>query len=290
MKGPAPLPVSTETDRLLRGHLINQERRGNLPKSIVVRQTALRSFARWLEPRTLLEATRDDIETFLDGRKGSEGRALNGRTRYAWLSHFHAFYMQCVNEELIVRDPTLTIVRPKIRRTLPRPIEDEDLAQALAQAPPQMRAILALACFGGLRCQELAGLNRDDVIEAKGLLRVVNGKGGHERVLPLHPEALAALRCLPMPRTGCLFSRPMGGRYSPNDMSVGIADYLRSIGIAATAHQCRHWYATGVYAASHDIRLVQELLGHQSPTTTAIYVAFSNIEATAAVGALKLGA
>jgi hypothetical protein len=55
-----------------------------------------------------------------------------------------------------------------------------------------MRAVLSLAAYQGLRCQEIAGIERDDVLEAKGLLRVVKGKGGHERILPLHPEALAA--------------------------------------------------------------------------------------------------
>ena len=66
--------------------------------------------------------------------------------------------------------------------------------------------MLSLAAYAGLRCQEIAGLDREDVLEAKGLLRVVKGKGGVERIVPLHPEALAALRCLPMPRSGALFS------------------------------------------------------------------------------------
>jgi integrase/recombinase XerC len=279
--GPAPLPVTTEATELLRGHRLAQERRGNLPRSIQKRQGNLKSFARWLEPRTLLEATRDDIETFLDARRGRDGRVLNAKTRYAWISHFHAFFTWAVNEELVVRDPTLTIVRPKIRRTLPRPVDDDDLGQALAQAPPQMRAILAVAAYQGLRCQEIAGLDRDDVLEGKGLLRVTKGKGGYERIMPLHPEALAALRCLPMPR---------GGRFSPADMSVAMIKYLRDIGVDATGHQLRHWFATSIYEATHDIRLTQELLGHQSPTTTAIYVAFSSVDAAAAVASLKIGA
>jgi integrase/recombinase XerC len=286
---PELISHTTETERLLRLHRINQERRGNLPRSIQKRQQCLKSFARWLEPRTLFEASRDDIEVFLDERRGTEGRLLNGKTRYAWLSHFHAFYLWAVNEELLDRDPTLTIVRPKIRRTLPRPIDDEDLVQALGQAPPQMRAILSLGAFQGLRCQEIAGLDRDDVLDTKALLRVTKGKGGYERILPLHPETLAALRCMPMPRNGALFSRPRGARFGPADMSAAIRGYLSEIGIEATGHMLRHWFATGVYAVTHDIRLTQELLGHQSPTTTAIYVAFSSIDAATAVGSLRLG-
>jgi integrase/recombinase XerC len=73
-------------------------------------------------------------------------------------------------------------------------------------------------------------------------------------------------------------------------MSVAMIKYLRDIGVDATGHQLRHWFATSIYEATHDIRLTQELLGHQSPTTTAIYVAFSSVDAAAAVASLKIGA
>lgn len=241
-------PVNIDAFRRYRVH---QERCGNLPKSIVSRQGHLRSFARYLEPRTIFEGTRDDIYTFLDARRARDGRALNSKARYSWISDFHAFYEWAVNEELVALDPTLTVVRPKIRRTLPRPIDDGELADALRRAPPQMRAILSLEAYQGLRCQEIAGIERDDVLEAKGLLRVVKGKGGHERILPLHPEALAALRCLPMPRDGVLFSRPMGGRFKPSDMSVAIRKYLREVGIQASAHQLRHWLVRHWRLCSH---------------------------------------
>ena len=71
-------------------------------------------------------------------------------------------------------------------------------------------------------------------------------------------------------------------------MSEVIRAYLRGIGVDATAHQLRHWFATGVYGATHDIRVTQEL-GHASPNTTAIYVAFSAIDARAAVASLRVG-
>lgn len=276
-------------DELLERHRVHQERRGNLPGSIEKREIAVRAFARWLDPRGLLEATQEDIETFMDARRARDGRKISARTRHVWTSNFRAFYGWALLEELIEKDPSVGVVRPKMRRTLPRPIEDDDLKRALDEAPPQMRAILSLAAYAGLRCQEIAGVDREDVLEAKGLLRVVKGKGGHERIVPLHPEALAALRCLPMPRTGALFSRPRGGRYDGELMSVAIRDYFRTIGVDATAHQLRHWFATSVYAGSHDIRLTQELLGHASPSTTAIYVAFSSVDAAAAVGALSIG-
>jgi integrase len=72
-------------------------------------------------------------------------------------------------------------------------------------------------------------------------------------------------------------------------MSKTISDYFAELGIAATAHQLRHWFGTGIYAASHDIRLTQELLGHQSPNTTAIYVAWAAVDAAPAVASLRIG-
>ena len=71
-------PLNVEA---LRRYRIHQERCGNLPKSIESRQGHLRSFARYLEPRTIFEGTRDDIYTFLDARRAKDGRALNSKTR-----------------------------------------------------------------------------------------------------------------------------------------------------------------------------------------------------------------
>ena len=93
-----------------------------------------------------------------------------------------------------------------------------------------------------------------------------------------------------MPKTGYLFRRLRGGPYSPNWLSVCISRYLDEMGIDATAHMCRHFFATEKYGACHDIRVTQELLGHSSPSTTAGYIAYSHVEAAAAVGSLKIGA
>ena len=286
----AALPVTSEATKLIRLHSLAQERSGNLPNSIVKRETYLRCFARWLYPRGLFDATREDVEVFLDQRRTRQGRKIISRTRRSWLAQLHGFYRWCVEEELTAADPTARITPPKARRILPRPIDGDDLVTAIRAARPEMRAILSLAAFAGLRCQEIAGLERDDVIEAKGLLRIRHGKGDKERLIPIHPDVMAALRCLPMPRTGYLFRRLRGGPYSPNWMSVCISKYLDEMGIDATAHMCRHWFATEVYGACHDIRITQELLGHSDPSTTAGYIAYSHVEAAAAVGSLKIGA
>ncbi len=251
-------------------------------------QTQLRAFARAIEPRSLTEAHKADVDAFLDQRKTRDGRKLNSRTRCHWLVVLHTFYSWALNEGLADDDPTRTIVHPRQRRRLPRPITSEDHDLAILAAPSQMRAMLTLAAFAGLRVQEIAGLDRDDIIEAKGLIRVRHGKGDRERIVPLHPDVLSALRCLPMPKTGAIFVGARGGRFTPARLSAVMAGYLHEHGIDATPHQLRHWFATAVYAHGHDIRVTQELLGHSDPSTTAAYVAYSHVGAAAAVRSLSL--
>ena len=288
--GTLPKVISEEHEQLLRAYRLDQERRGLLPSTMENNRIRLKAFAHWLEPEgVMLSASRADIETFLDGRRTKDGRKLNSRTRYYWVAHLHGFYDWAMREELTDVDPTARIVRPKQRRVLPRPIGDEDLELAIRTARPQMRAMLTLAAFAGLRVQEIAGLDRDDILEVKGLIRVRHGKGAKPRIVPLHPSVLKALRSLPMPKTGAIFVRPRGGRFTGNRLSVVMADYLHEHGIDATAHMLRHWFATEVYASSKDIRVTQELLGHSDPSTTAGYIAYSHVDAATAVGSLALG-
>jgi integrase len=81
----------------------------------------------------------------------------------------------------------------------------------------------------------------------------------------------------------------MGGRHLPETVSIAIREHLRGLGIDATGHMARHWFATEIYAKTHDLRMTQELLGHAHTQTTAGYVAWSPANAAAAIGSLKIG-
>ena len=193
-----------------------------------------------------------------------------------------------MREELSDSDPTSLIIRPSSVGPFPGRSQTRICRTPSGWLCHRCAPILLLAAFAGLRVAEIAGLERDDVIETKGLIRVRHGKGDKERILPLHPDVLAALRVLPMPRNGPIFVRPRGGKFPPNRMGVVISRYLRELGIDATGHQLRHWFATVVYARGHDIRVTQELLGHSDPSTTAGYISYSHVDAAAAVAALRL--
>jgi integrase/recombinase XerC len=246
-------------------------------------RTAVTAWCRWLNPVIAWDATSDDVEGFIDARK------VGPRTRYQWLSNLHAFYEWAIRHGLTDDDPTATVMRPRLHGTLPRPIGDSDLAYSLSVAAPQMRAWLLCGALAGMRCAEIAGLKRPDVIEGQERLRIL-GKGRKERIVPLHPELLAALRCSGLPRTGPVFTRPHGGPWSPPAVSRSVSAFFTDLGIDATAHQLRHWFATQTYATSGDLLVVQNLLGHSSPTTTAVYTAWSRPAAEDAVGGLALPA
>lgn len=212
------------------------------------------------------------LEAWLDGRPGRGGGRLDARTRTTTISHLHCFYSWALAHDRIDADPTRRVVRPKLRRKLPRPVGEADFVRAVDQAPTaQIRAWLLLAGNAGLRCCEIAGLRAEDVDDDR--LRVV-GKGGRERVVPLHPRVAAVLA--DRPAAGPVWVDPATGRaYAPQQVSKHIGVALRSAGISATAHQLRHRFASAVYAATGDVLVVAELCGHESLETARIYSAVS---------------
>jgi site-specific recombinase XerD len=268
MEGAAGAPLD--------GFWQNMRRRALRESTVREYGYTLAGFVAFLGEKSILDATTQDIEAWLDHRP------LNPKTRYTRVSVLHSFYRFALSEGWIGADPTVQVLRPRLRRYLPRPIPDEKLALAIERAEPMMRAWLLLAAFQGFRCQEIAGLRNQDVLVGQELLIVHGGKGGHERALPLHPQVAQALSAHGLRHTGPVFAR-QGSPYRPCDVSRLINGYLHGLGIDETAHQLRHWFGTHLYRNTHDLRLVQAMLGHSSPTTTVIYVAFSQTEAAVAV-------
>ena len=140
----------------------------------------------------------------------------------------------------------------------------------------------------------IAGVHRDNILDHYDppVIIVRHGKGQKQRVLPLHPETLATFACMASRRPA--MCSPWWGNASrhllPNYISHELNTYLHSIGINATAHQLRHWFATAIYGSRHNLRMVQELLGNASPETTAIYTQFNPGDAVEAVTGLNVRA
>jgi integrase/recombinase XerC len=216
-------------------------------------------------------------------------RLVSSQTLRVETSHAREFYKWAVKDRLIDNDPTRLLVTPSARRGRPHPIQDVDLARAIAEADPMMAATLGLAAFSGFRACEIAQLDWSDVhlTDEPAWARIQEGKGGHTRDVHVPSALVEILRALP-DRSGPVI-RPMRGRRrycTPARISQRANTYLHEdVGVVETLHHLRHRFATRMYAECRDIRAVQEELGHRSPTTTAIYVAASSTTAARAVEA-----
>lgn len=174
---------------------------------------------------------------------------------------------------------------PKDRRRLPTVLSREEVSRLINAAGTLFRRTLLMTLYGtGMRRSELARLKVSDIDSQRMIIRVVAGKGGRDRDLPLSPALLESLREYwrwRKPRTYLFPSRdPRRGPEQPiSDKSVWIAcsEAARHAGIskAVTPHTLRHSWATHLLEAGTDLRTIQVLLGHGDLETTAQYLHLS---------------
>lgn len=173
---------------------------------------------------------------------------------------------------------------PPVRATTPSPRPCPDLAyrSALGRAKPRERLMLRLAAEMGLRRGEVAAIHARDVIDdLGGRSLVVHGKGGKRRVVPL-PAGLA-VEVDAMAAGGYLFPGRDDGHLSPRWVGRVIAGLLPA---GLTMHTLRHRFASRAWMNGVDVFVIQDILGHASPSTTRRYVAVPSSEARRAVEGL----
>jgi site-specific recombinase XerD len=229
---------------------------------------------------------RDLTAADLDGWQRSLG-ILSANTRKTYVSHVRAYYQWATVNDGVDGDPASVLIVPKVPRGLPRPIGEAPLQVALARATLRMRCWLELAAYDGLRAAEIARLERPDVLDTGPLrMLVIHGKGGRMRVIPLSDTPLASLYELGMPAHGALFRKRNGFPVTPHYVSKTANDYLHGIGIVETLHQLRHRFGTQALNVSGNLRQVQDLMGHASPSTTAIYTLINPKDAAPTIAAI----
>ncbi|MCW2900025.1 MAG: hypothetical protein JWO67_2290 [Streptosporangiaceae bacterium] len=258
--------------------------RGLADNTLRVRIDLLRRLSEFL-PVPLRAATADQLLDF--EKVAIAGRAAETRRVYA--VHIRSLYRWMRTAGLITDDPAAVLTMPVLARRLPRPISEEDLAIALANARPKLHAMLTLEAFGGLRCCEVAGLEWSDLRrehDGRAYLHIRHGKGGHGRVVEVGTIVIRALQAYGVKRRGPMFLGVDGAQITANAVSRAINRHLLRLDIDATAHQLRHRYASIAYRLSRDLRMVQEMLGHASPNTTAGYARPSDEAAARMVAAL----
>lgn len=177
-------------------------------------------------------------------------------------------------------DPSLDVPRVKKPHAHPRPCPDKYITAAMEKATAAEKLMIRFGAECGLRRGEIARVHSDDVVaDSAGHSLIVRGKGDKQRIVPL-PDDLAAIV---MDANGYLFPGRFGGHVEESYIGDHISHLLPD---GYAAHTLRHRFATTAYAATHDLFVVAELLGHESVETTEHYAAMPDgrlREATAAV-------
>jgi integrase/recombinase XerD len=201
---------------------------------------------------------------------------------------FHRF---CVEEGLLDDDPSGDVGAPRVPQGIPKALTEAEVDALLGAVPgdgprPQRdRAILELLYAGGLRISELVGLDLGDADLYDGLVRVM-GKGSKERVVPLGRSAREAVgdylttgrpQLAGRQRETALFLNARGGRLTRQGawLIVRAAGDRAGLQGRLFPHVLRHSCATHMLDRGADIRVVQELLGHASLSTTQVYTKVS---------------
>lgn len=276
-------------EHAVRAHLDHLRNRGLAPIYIDQRRRALRQLTD-ATGSTVLDLTALDIDRWQTEHLHTR---TTGRSRNNLVTHVREFYRWAHEQEITPDDRGRRLTRAKVARLVPRPIGEAALQVALDLAPDRVRPMLLLAAYEGLRACEIARLRREDVRDHDSPETiVVLGKGSKERVLPVSQRVLIALHAHGMPNRGPIFfmwtnQGPTNRPITPHRVSAACNAYLQDIGAGATLHQLRHRFATQTLRMSGgDLRMVQELLGHAGPDTTAIYTQWQTSRAAGVIDAL----
>ena len=202
------------------------------------------------------------------------------------LSSLKAFYRYLERQGVIDSSPLAAVMAPRRQRYLPRVLSAEQTG-ALLDTPvnryPQLIRDLAICEFlysCGLRVSELAGLDLDSIDLEQRQVRVV-GKGDKERILPVGRTACHALQLYlkqrPVGDENGLFLNYRGGRLTTRSIQRLLKRRLLQLNLPTdvTPHALRHSFATHLLDAGADLRVIQELLGHASLSTTQRYTSVS---------------
>jgi integrase len=276
-------------------------------RTIELRRGQMRRLAEANLRRSPWRVNTNDLIQWMSGQSWSQ------ETRRSNRATLRAFYKWAAQSGRTRRNPAAALPSIPAPHTVPRPTPDEVITEALRSGSDRDRLILSLAAYAGLRRAEIACLRWDHIelewlrgatggraaeglkarnVSAEGVgaptIRV-HGKGNKVRLIPIHPE-LQRLICAEKLRRNAgrsgtgyrytagldgpwLFPGQCDGHMTPAALGKTA---VRALGPGWGAHSLRHRFATRVYAGTHDLLAVQELLGHAKPETSRRYTQLSD--------------
>jgi integrase/recombinase XerD len=277
--------------------------RGLAANTLLAYRRDLKRYVAFLRERGIDDALAVDESTviayveFLKSARDDDGRPRFAPSSIARsLVAVRSFHRFCVDEGLVGVDPSEEVGAPRVPQGIPKALTEEEVEALLGAVPGEDaraqrdRAILETLYATGVRISELVGLDRRDLDFEAGVVRVF-GKGSKERVVPVGGSARTALRRYlergrpELSGTGrraraageAVFLNARGGRLTRQ----GCWKIVRAVGERAglggrlSPHVLRHSCATHMLDRGADIRVVQELLGHASLSTTQVYTKVS---------------
>ena len=209
---------------------------------------------------------------------------LGGKSLQRWLSSLRSFFQFCIRHGWMKNNVAEGISAPKSPKLLPKTLDVDQTAQFVVVEGDDFinkrdRALLELIYSSGLRLAEVTSLNVKDIDWGDAMLTVV-GKGRKTRILPVGSMAMAALKEWLVARKQytqdsepALFTTQRGGRISHRAVQMRMQQLSTTQGMdnPVHPHMLRHSFASHILESSGDLRLVQELLGHENISTTQIY-------------------
>ncbi len=204
------------------------------------------------------------------------------------ISGLRSFYKYCLLEQITTTDPTVLLEAPKLKRTLPDTLSFPEIENIIAQidlSTPEggrNKAMLETLYSCGLRVSELVNLKISCLYLDVGFIRVI-GKGDKERLVPIGSDAIKYIKIykedirvhisIKKEQEDILFLNRRGSKLSRVMVFLILKELAKKAGIikSISPHTFRHSFATHLVEGGADLRAVQEMLGHESITTTEIY-------------------
>lgn len=226
---------------------------------------------------SLITATKELLTEFIN--ELSE-REFSNNTIIRKLASIRTFYRYLLSEGIISEDLVSFLDTPKKEKKIPKVLFEEQIKLLLEQPLLQEeryareRSILELLYSCGLRVSEIVNLTINDINLEEGFVRVI-GKGNKERIVPLGSKAISAIKEYLKQRRNVkekkLFLNNRNKGLTRQSVWFIVKQFANNVGLSISPHTLRHSFATHLLDNGADLRVVQELLGHSSISTTQIY-------------------